>query len=260
MHAGLTRLLTWPLAALWVWGLAWALAWALRAAGAPLWACLGLPTALGALAALWPMVAGTVWRQLWVAGGFPLSVLALGQGTGVAAVWWLLPLAVLLLAYPLRAWRDAPVFPTPRGALRELARQAPLRTPTGRVHDAGCGMGDGLIELHAAYPQARLTGVEWSWLWRTVAALRCRFAHVRQGDMWAEDWGDCELVYLFQRPETMPRAWAKARAEMRAGTWLVSLAFEAVDAQGRPVPPHARLDLPGGRAVWVYRQGPARRR
>ena len=86
MHAGLTRLLTWPLAALWVWGLAWALAWALRAAGAPLWACLGLPTALGGLAALWPVVAGTIWRQLWVAGGFPLSVLALGQGTGVAAV------------------------------------------------------------------------------------------------------------------------------------------------------------------------------
>ncbi len=31
--------------------------------------------------------------------------------------------------------------------------------------------------------------------------------------------------------------------------WLVSLAFEAVDAQGRPVPAHARLDLPGGRTL-----------
>lgn len=260
MSPWLTRLLTWPLAALWVWGLAWALAWGLHALGAPLWACLGLPAALGAGAALWPAVADTPWRRLWVAAGFPLSVWALGLGAGVAATWWLLPLAVLLLVYPLRAWRDAPVFPTPRGALRELARHAPLRTPTGRVHDAGCGLGDGLIELRAAYPQARVTGVEWSWLWRIVAAWRCRFAEVRQGDMWADDWGDCDLVYLFQRPETMPRALAKARAEMRPGTWLVSLEFEGRDAAGRPLPAQARLALPGGRPVWVYRMGPARPR
>ena len=260
MHAWLTRLLQWPLAALWVWGLAWALAWGLRAAGAPLWACLGLPTAMGALLALWPTVAATGWRQGWVAAGFPLSVWALGQGAGVAAAWWLLPLGALLLAYPLRAWRDAPIFPTPRGALRELARHAPLRSPTGRIHDAGCGMGDGLIELHAAYPQAQVTGVEWSWLWRCVAAWRCRFAQVRQGDMWAESWGECDLVYLFQRPETMPRAVAKARAEMRPGSWLVSLEFEGVDADGRSVPAHARMSLPGGRPVWVYRMGSARRR
>jgi len=205
-------------------------------------------------------VASTPWRRLWLAAGFPLSVLALGQGAGMAPGWWLLPLAILLLAYPLRAWRDAPVFPTPRGALAELARHAPLRSPTGRVHDAGCGLGDGLIALHAAYPQAQLSGVEWSRLWCLVAAWRCRYAGVRRGDMWAQSWADCELVYLFQRPETMPRAWAKACAEMRPGTWLASLEFEATDADGRSVPSHATLRLPGGRAVWVYRLGPARRR
>lgn len=260
MHAGLRRLFSWPLVALWVWGLAWALAWVLRALGAPLWVCLGLPAAWGALVSLWPVVASTPWRRLWLAAGFPLSVLALGQGAGMAPGWWLLPLAILLLAYPLRAWRDAPVFPTPRGALAELARHAPLRSPTGRVHDVGCGLGDGLLALHSAYPQAQLSGVEWSRLWCLVAAWRCRFAEVQRGDMWAQSWADCELVYLFQRPETMPRAWAKACAEMRPGTWLVSLEFEATDADGRSVPSHATLVLPGGRAVWVYRLGPARHR
>lgn len=252
----LARLLSWPLPAALTWVLAWVLAWALRAADAPAWAALGLPTALGALAALLPWVATTAWRRVFVAGGFPLSVLAQGWGAGAAGhglgggmpAWlWLAPLGLLLLAYPRRAWRDAPVFPTPRGALAELPRH--LRLPEGaRVLDAGCGMGDGLIELHAAWPQARVEGVEWSALWRAVAAWRCPWARVRRGDMWADDWSAYELVYLFQRPETMPRAVAKACQEMRPGSWLVSLEFEATDWR-----PHARIDLAGDRPVWVYR-------
>ncbi len=258
------RLLTWPLPAAATWALAWALALALRAVDAPAWAALGLPTALGALAALLPWVATTAWRRVFVAGGFPLSVLAQsvqnglpGQGGGFGAgmpSWlWLAPLALLLLAYPRRAWRDAPVFPTPRGALDALP--AHIRLPDGaRVLDAGCGMGDGLMALHAAlhpaWPQARLEGVEWSALWRGVSAWRCPWARVRRGDMWADDWAAFDLVYLFQRPETMPRAMAKAAQEMRPGSWLVSLEFEAIGWS-----PHARIDLAGGRPVWVYRLG-----
>lgn len=241
-------LLTWPLPAAATWALAWGLALALRRADAPVWAVLGVPTALGALAALWPAVAPTPWRRVFVAGGFPLSVLALGQGGAVPAWLWLAPLALLLLAYPRRAWRDAPVFPTPRGALAELPRHIHL-PERARVLDAGCGMGDGLTELHAAWPQARLEGVEWSALWRTVAAWRCPWARVRRGDMWADDWSDFDLVYLFQRPETMPRAMAKAHQEMRPGRWLVSLEFEAPPSWR----PQARIELAGGRPLWVYR-------
>lgn len=254
------RLLTWPLPAAATWALAWMLALGLRAADAPGWAALGLPTALGALAALLPWVATTAWRRVFVAGGFPLSVLvqslqgslhgglaSQGGGGGMPSWLWLAPLALLLLAYPRRAWRDAPVFPTPRGALNALP--AHICLPDGaRVLDAGCGMGDGLIALHAAWPQARLEGVEWSALWRWVSAWRCPWARVRRGDMWADDWAAFDLVYLFQRPETLPRAMAKATREMRPGSWLVSLEFDATDWQ-----PHARIDLPSGRPVWVYR-------
>ncbi len=259
-----SRLLTWPLPAAATWALAWALALGLRAVDAPAWAALGLPTALSALAALLPWVATTAWRRVFVAGGFPLSVLAQsvqgglpgqggGLGTGMPSWLWLAPLALLLLAYPRRAWRDAPVFPTPRGALDALP--AHIRLPDGaRVLDAGCGMGDGLMALHAAlhptWPQARLEGVEWSALWRGVSAWRCPWARVRRGDMWADDWAAFDLVYLFQRPETMPRAMAKAAREMRPGSWLVSLEFEAIGWS-----PHARIDLAGGRPVWVYRLG-----
>jgi len=251
---------TWPLPALLTWALAWGLALALRAVQAPLWAVLMLPTAMGACATWLPFVASTTWRRVFVAAGFPLSVLALGQGAGLPAWLWLAPLALLLLAYPVHAWRDAPVFPTPRGALRELPQHAPLapadaspEAAPARILDAGCGMGDALVELHAAYPQARIHGIEWSWLWRVVAALRCPWARVRQGDMWAQSWADFDLVYLFQRPETMPRAMAKAWREMRPGSWLVSLEFEARDDRDRAWKPHARLSLEGARPIWVYR-------
>ena len=199
--------------------------------------------------------AASGWRRLMVAGGFPVSALAGGAAAGLGGAlpaWaWLLPLAALLLAYPLRAWRDAPLFPTPAGALAGLAAAAPL--PAGaRVLDAGCGLGHGLAALHAQYPQARLEGIEWSWPWRLAAAARCRWARVRQGDMWAADWSGQALVYLFQRPESMARALAKAEAEMAPGAWLVSLEF-AVPG----VAPAAVLRPAGGRSgakpVWLYR-------
>lgn len=252
--------LIWPVPALLTWAAAWALAFGLRSAAAPLWATLALPTALGVLATWVPGVAGSTWRRVFVAGGFPLSVLALGQGAGLPAWLWLAPLGLLLLAYPVHAWRDAPVFPTPAGALADLPVHAPLPAlgaddQAPAILDAGCGMGDALIGLHEAFPQARIHGIEWSWLWRVVAAVRCPWARVRQGDMWAQSWAPFDLVYLFQRPETMPRAIDKARREMRPGTWLVSLEFEGRDAHGVALRPHARLSLPGGRPIWVYRIG-----
>ena len=252
----------WPAPALLTWLAAWALAWALLRAGP----ALGWPPVLAwaAAASLGAAVAGGLraasgWRRLMVAGGFPVSALAGGAAAGLGGAlpaWaWLLPLAALLLAYPLRAWRDAPLFPTPAGALAGLAAAAPL--PAGaRVLDAGCGLGHGLAALHAQYPQARLEGIEWSWPWRLAAAARCRWARVRQGDMWAADWSGQALVYLFQRPESMARALAKAEAEMAPGTWLASLEF-AVPG----VAPAALLRPAGGRAVgkpvWLYRVGTA---
>ncbi len=243
----------WPLPALLTWGLCWALVTALRAAQAPVWASWGLPLALGAALALWPRVAATGWRQVFVAMGFPLSMLAAGQGASWPAWAWLLPLCLLLLAYPVRAWRDAPVFPTPPGALRALPSH--VRLPDGAsVLDAGCGAGDGLIALRQACPQAQLQGVEHSWLWWAVAVWRCRgWARVRRGDMWAGSWQAHDLVYLFQRPETMPRAWAKACDEMRPGSWLMSLEFEVTDAHGHRIPPQAQWRAEGGKPVWLYR-------
>ena len=235
--------LPWPLPALLAWAAAWVLYAVLQRSAVPAaWALLpacALGTAASVLGQTW-------WRRGLMAAGFPLSLLATGASS-MPAWAWLVPLALALLVYPLNAWRDAPLFPTPHHALQGLAAQVPL-APGARVLDAGCGLGDGLLALRRAYPQARIEGVEWSWPLRLLCQLRCPWARVRRGDMWRADWSGCQLVYLFQRPESMARAAAKAQAEMAPGSWLVSLEF-AVPG----VLPQAQLRLPGERVVWVYR-------
>jgi hypothetical protein len=233
-------MLRWPLPALLAWGLAWALFWGLHSWGV---AALVLATAAGAACSV---LGATWWRRGLIALGFPLS-LALSGAATLPAWAWLLPLALLLLVYPLNAWRDAPLFPTPLHALDTLAAAAPLPADAW-VLDAGCGLGDGLLALRQAYPQARLHGLEFSWPLRALCALRCPWARVRQGDIWRADWAPYALVYLFQRPESMPRALAKAQAQMQPGSWLVSLEFEVAGQVAT-----GRLQAPDGRPVWLYR-------
>ncbi|MDZ4173560.1 hypothetical protein [Hydrogenophaga sp.] len=69
----------------------------------------------------------------------------------------------------------------------------------------------------------------------------------------AADWSGYDMVYLFQRPESMARAMDKAAVELKPGAWLVSLEFEAVGWK-----PKAWLETVAGKPVWVY-QAPFRR-
>ncbi len=241
-----TRLTVWPLPAVLTWGAAWALFKLLVEQGAAPDVALGVATALGVAFSLW---GNSWWRRLLIAGGFPLSLALTLPALGLAAVpaWaWLVPLLLLLLVYPLNAWRDAPLFPTPVHALDDLPLHAPL-ADGARVLDAGCGLGHGLAALRQAYPQAALHGLEWSWPLRWLCALRCPWAQVRQGDIWQAHWSGYDMVYLFQRPESMARAVDKARSELRPGAWLVSLEFEA-----STLSPTTQFSAPGGKMVWLY--------
>lgn len=242
--------LPWPLPALLAWGIAWLVFIALSTLGVAPWLALLAASALGVPLCLW---GSTPWRRVFILAGFPLSLLASGAALSVPAWAWLAALALLLLLYPINAWRDAPLFPTPAGALRGLAALAPL-SAQARIVDAGCGVGDGLRELHREYPAARLEGLEWSWPLRLACAWRCRFAQVRRADIWAADWSAYDMVYLFQRPESMPRAAAKAAGELKRGAWLASLEFEAPALMPQQV-----LACADGRRLWLY-QAPFRSR
>jgi hypothetical protein len=238
--------LPWPLPAL----LAWLAAWV----GFVIAVEQGVaaPVAFGGAAlgaAVSALAASRRSRRLIVAGGFPLSAAVLGVAgaEGVPPWAWIVGALVLVLAYPLRAWRDAPWFPTPRHAFEGLPAKL-LLPPAARVLDAGCGAGDGLLAWGEAYPGARLAGVEWSRPLAALARRRCPAARIVRGDLWAVPWGGFELVYLFQRPESMDRAWQKARAEMPAGAWFTSLEFVVPG-----VPPQLRWRTRGGRTLWCYR-------
>lgn len=238
--------LAWPVPAVLAWTACWLVFRGLLGQGVPLQGAVSIACALGVALSLW---GNSWWRRVLIAAGFPLSLIfslpALGF-VDLPAWGWLLPLGVLLLVYPVNAWRDAPLFPTPRHTLRDLPLYAPLHDGA-RVLDAGCGLGHGLQALHQAYPLAVLQGLEWSWPLRWASALRCPWARVRRGDIWKADWSGYDMVYLFQRPESMPRAVQKASRELTTGAWMVSLDFEASQLVST-----ASYRTPDGKMVWLY--------
>ena len=238
----------WPLPALAAWALCWAAFALLRGQGADAAVAALLASGLGTIAALY---GATPWRRVFMAAGFPLSLVASGLAADAPAWLWLAPLAVLGFVYPFKAWRDAPVFPTPRGALLGLAKALPL-PPEASILDAGCGLGAGLRELRGEYPDGA-DCTAWNgagrcaWPAPGVAAMHrsCR------GDLWTAGWGRHDLVYLFQRPESLARALAKAAAEMKPGSWLASLEFAAADVAADAV-----FACADGRSLHLYRIGP----
>ena len=220
------------------------------------WALLG-----GLLPSFWAQTrcpAG--WRRVAVVAGLPLSAVT-AMGIDFVPVWvWLGASALLLALYPVQSWADAPVFPTPRDALTGLGAQVSL--PEGStVLDAGSGMGHGMVALRRALPKVKVHGVESSWplvLFSRFRGWRGHFGpraswQVRKLDMWSVSWSAYPLVYLFQRPETMERAWRKARLDMAQGAWLVSLEFEVPGVHAT-----ACLTCPDGRDLWIYRVNQAK--
>lgn len=243
--------LPWPLPAVlcWLGGLlAWQAALWLGAAWWQAFACALLASALGARSCTGR------WRRLMAATGGPLALLVLAAPeSGVPPLAWGGAAVLGLLLYPPGAWRDAPWFPTPAGGLAGLAQACAAHPPLA-VLDAGCGVGHGLVELRRQFPTAELHGIESSRLLLAMAARRCRWARLQQGDIWQASWAQFQLVYVFQRPESMRRAYDKAMCELPAGGWLASLEFEVPGVE-----PFARLE-PGRRSgqvkpVWLYAKG-----
>ena len=117
------KFLTWPVPALLAWGSSWLLFKGLQAVGLSETMAFIAATCLGGfLSAL----AHTPMRKALIVLGFPLSMAASSATLSVPPIGWLFFLGLIVLVYPRKAWRDAPLFPTPKKALRELQQHITL--------------------------------------------------------------------------------------------------------------------------------------
>jgi hypothetical protein len=170
--------------------------------------------------------------------------------------WWLLiqllfaPLLVLMLTLDVRPgiylglfialllvyWSTfqtrVPLYLSGAQTWRALETLLPPASPTRtlRCIDLGCGLGGVVTHLAAARPDGEFHGIELAPLPALVSRLRIALgqhanARATWGSFWNTDLADYDVVFAFLSPVPMPQLWAKARAEMRAGSLFVSSTF-----------------------------------
>lgn len=228
-----------------------------------LWLLRGWSLAIEArLALVLTVVAGCCWRLntlfalppwwRWINAGF-LPALAV-------ALWLQLPAWVyaagLLLSFLLfgATFRSrVPLWLSGRRARAALVELIPPDRD-GALLDLGGGFAGVLLAVARARPRLRLLGYEWAFLPWLLGWLRLRLAGVaadwRCADFWALDLAAFDCVFAYLSPAPMPALWRKARAEMRAGSLLVSYRFpvpELAPTRCIEVGPDPRDRL------WVYR-------
>ncbi len=154
----------------------------------------------------------------------PLVVLA-GR-LAIAPGWYLAGFILLLLVF----WRTdksrVPLYLSNQATAAALA--ALLPPAPCHVIDLGCGSGSLLRYLARTRPDCEFLGIEHApltWLWARLATLGLPNCRVRLGDFWRQNLGLFDVAYVFLSPAPMARLWAKAGAEMRRGSLLVSNSF-----------------------------------
>ena len=141
--------------------------------------------------------------------------------------WLFLGVFLLMLALYWSTFRtQVPFYASGAAAWRAVEAELPQRPL--RMIDIGSGLGGLVVHLAARRPESRFEGIELAplpWLLsrvRQIAGARCRFL---RGDYQRLDFGAYDVVFAYLSPAAMPALWAKARAEMRSGTLLLSHEF-----------------------------------
>ena len=153
--------------------------------------------------------------------------------TALAALSLQLPPFVFLVVFLLMLalyWStfrtQVPFYASGAAAWRAVDAELPQRPL--RMIDIGSGLGGLVVDLAARRPDSRFEGIELAplpWLVsrvRQMAGARCRFL---RGDYQRLDFAAYDVVFAYLSPAAMPALWAKARAEMRSGSLLLSHEF-----------------------------------
>ncbi|HEX8886357.1 MAG TPA: class I SAM-dependent methyltransferase [Noviherbaspirillum sp.] len=230
--------------------------------------------ALGLAGLAWLLLARSGFSLAPLAAAFLQGALAamLSRWRGQAAWWHLihflfLPAALAMLALQLPPWlflatflamlalywstfrTQVPFYASGRAAWDAVAMALPQRPL--RIIDIGSGLGGLALNIAARRPDCQVTGIELAPLPWLASRLRpgnssnCRFL---RGDYQALDFADYDVVFAYLSPAAMPQLWAKARAEMRPGTLLLSHEFTVPDT----VPQIRRPTRPGGPMLYGW--------
>lgn len=212
-----------------------------------LWPLVGAQAGLAAAAAL-ALRSARWWLPIHLAF-LPLAVAALQLG--IAPVWYLAAFVLLLLVYWTSFRTQVPLYLSNR---RTAAAVAGL-LPAGRLRllDIGAGIGSLLRPLARARPEGRFTGVELApapWLIGRLLCAPLPNIDWQRADLFALPWADYDAVYAFLSPVPMPTVWAKAVAEMRPDSVLISNSFAVPGVQPESI---ADVGDRRGTQLYVYR-------
>ena len=191
-----------------------------------LWPLLGAQATLAAGAAL--LLRSARWWLPIHLGFLPLALLAHGltRQVGLHPGWYLAGFVLLLLVYWTSFRTQVPLYLSNRATTAAVLRLLP--TTPARVLDIGAGTGSLLRPLAHARADCHFTGIELApapWLLGRLLVARQSNIDWRRGDLFSLPWSDYDVVYAFLSPVPMRAVWAKAKAEMKPGSVLVSNSF-----------------------------------
>lgn len=226
----------------------------LRSGGIPFDYLLGFAVFQGACAAFvsHKLEAPRWWLAIHL-GFVPLALLA--TRLAIAPGWYLAGFVLLLLVFWRTDTSRVPLYLSNAATAQAVVDLLPA-SPC-HVIDLGCGDGRLLKALARARPDCEFVGIEHApltWLWarfNTAGLSNCR---VRRGDFWAQPLGLFDVAYAFLSPVPMARLWAKAGAEMRPGSLLVSNSFEIPGVE-----PETIVEVADSRATRLHCYRPAGR-
>ncbi|MES2263095.1 MAG: class I SAM-dependent methyltransferase [Pseudomonadota bacterium] len=158
---------------------------------------------------------------------FPCAMLA-ASALRLPPLLYLTVFVLLLGLYWSTFRTQVPLYPSGPAAWRAVTELLPADKPLNLI-DIGSGMGGMALHLAKVRPAAAVTGIELAplpWLWSRLRAAcsgsRARFV---RGDYEELDFGAYDMVFAYLSPAAMGSLWAKASAEMRPGSLLISYEF-----------------------------------
>jgi len=183
-------------------------------------------------------------RRWWLGVQFALPILAWAFLALAMPSWlYLAVFVVLLLVYSNASRERVPLYLSNRttwAALSQMISSEPVadahsakdRTDRPSFVELGCGLGGTIDYLSKAHPDWRFVGVENApgpYLISRLRLIGRANAQVVFKSLWDVDLSKFDVAYAFLSPTPMPRLIARANADMKAGTVLISNSFWAPD-------------------------------